>query len=77
MLDPTGLSPAGGAAYRIAKAAMEELCHHLPALLPAAAAVTVHAPRLGRVDTDQTASLISLPPAPALDAAVSHLRRLV
>jgi NAD(P)-dependent dehydrogenase (short-subunit alcohol dehydrogenase family) len=69
-------APAGGAAYCAAKAAMEELCRHLPALLPAAA-VTVHAPRLGRVDTDQTASLIALPPAPALDAAVSHLRRLV
>ena len=66
-------APAGGAAYCAAKAAMEELCRHLPSLLP----VAVHAPRLGRVDTDQTAGLIALPPASALDAAVDHLRRLV
>ncbi|HWU86832.1 MAG TPA: hypothetical protein VN253_06140, partial [Kofleriaceae bacterium] len=65
-------APAGGAAYCAAKAAMEELCRHLPQLLP----VVVHAPRLGRVDTDQTASLIALPPAPALDAALVHLRAL-
>lgn len=62
----------GGAAYCIAKAAMEELCRHLPQMLP----VTVHAPRLGRIDTDQTTGLIALPASPALPVVIEQLQRL-
>jgi len=65
-------APAGGAAYCAAKASMEELCRHLPALLP----VTVHAPRLGRVDTDQTAGLISVASPAPLEVALEHLTRI-
>jgi NAD(P)-dependent dehydrogenase (short-subunit alcohol dehydrogenase family) len=65
-------APSGGVAYCAAKAAMEELCKHLPALLP----VTVHAPRLGRVDTDQTASLIAQPPVSAIEIALEQVRRV-
>lgn len=62
----------GGTAYCIAKAAMEELGLHLPSLLP----VTVHMPRLGKVDTDQTAGLIELKSASPLAVALEHLRQL-
>jgi NAD(P)-dependent dehydrogenase (short-subunit alcohol dehydrogenase family) len=65
-------APAAGASYCAAKAAMEELCRHLPAQFP----VEVHAPRLGRVETDQTASLIQVPAASALDIALEQLKRL-
>ncbi len=66
-------APSGGAAYCAAKAAMEELCRHLPSLLP----VTIHTPRLGRVDTDQTLGLIQLPAASTLDVAVDQLRLMI
>jgi acyl dehydratase len=62
----------GGASYCIAKAAMEELCRHLPSLFP----VIVHTPRINRVDTDQTQSLIHVPGRPPLDVAVDELSRL-
>lgn len=58
----------GSAAYAIAKAAMEELGRRLPAH------VSVAMPRLGRVATDQTAGLIQLAAAPALDVALAALR---
>lgn len=62
-------APTGGTAYCVAKAAMEELCRHLPRLLP----VRIHVPRIGRIDTDQTAGLVALRPAPPLDVAVAQL----
>jgi len=64
--------PRGGTVYCIAKAAMEELGHHLPSLLP----VTIHMPRIGRVDTDQTAGLIELRSAARLAVALEHLHLL-
>jgi hypothetical protein len=63
---------SGGTAYCVAKAAMEELCRRLPEMFR----VTVHAPRLGRIDTDQTAGLIVLPPAPALPIVIEQLQRV-
>ena len=59
----------GTAAYTIAKAAMEELGRRLPELYP----VSVSMPRLPRVATDQTASLIALPCADPVDVAISQL----
>jgi hypothetical protein len=68
MLDGSG----AGIAYCVAKAAMEELCRQLPSILP----VVVHAPRLGRIDTDQTMGLIRVPAAPALATVIEQLRSL-
>lgn len=65
--------PMGGAAYCVAKAAMEELCRHLPAHFPG---LSVTCPRLGRVDTDQTTGLIVLPAAPALPVVIEALDSL-
>jgi NAD(P)-dependent dehydrogenase (short-subunit alcohol dehydrogenase family) len=67
----TILDGKGGAEYCIAKAAMEELCRHLPSLYP----VTVFTPRLPKIETDQTASLIRTSAAAAADIAVAELRR--
>ena len=69
----TMLETSEGAAYCVAKAAMEELCRHLPTFLP----VTVHAPRIGRVHTDQTIGLIQRTTASALETALEALQRLV
>src|SRR5262249_25188862 len=66
-------APTGGAAYCVAKAAMEELCRHLPSQFP----VTVHAPRLGRVETDQTRGLIRIASRSPLSIAIEHLTRSV
>ena len=60
----------GSAAYCMAKAAMEELCRRLPKMMP----VRVRAPRLPRIATDQTAGLMQLPAAPALEIALAELR---
>lgn len=62
-------SERGTAAYTIAKAAMEELGRRLPELYP----VTVSMPRLPRVATDQTASLIAIPCADPVEVAISQL----
>ncbi len=58
----------GAAAYCLAKAAMEELRHHLPA------SVTLSTPRLPRIATDQTAALIAGSAANPLDVALEQLR---
>ena len=63
-------APRGLAAYCAAKAAMEELVRQLPALLP----VTMFAPRLGRVGTDQTAALIRVAAATPVQVALDQLR---
>ncbi|MDQ3363865.1 MAG: SDR family NAD(P)-dependent oxidoreductase [Myxococcota bacterium] len=63
-------SGTGSAAYTVAKAAMEELCRRLPAMLP----VRVRCPRLPRIATDQTAGLIQVSAAPALDIALAEIR---
>ena len=63
---------AGSTAYALAKAAMEELGRRLPQL----AKVTVRTPRLPRIATDQTAGLIQLPAAPALDVALAEVRAM-
>jgi len=60
----------GSAAYCMAKAAMEELCRRLPKMMP----VRVRVPRLPRIATDQTAGLMQLAAAPALDIALAELR---
>ena len=65
-------TPRGVAAYCAAKAAMEEMCRQLPALLP----VAMHVPRLGRVATDQTAGLIRIPAASAVDVALAQLHTI-
>ena len=64
-------APVAGASYCIPKAAMEELCRHLPLLFP----VTVHSPRLGRVETDQTASLVQISGVSALEVALEQLKQ--
>ena len=64
--------PERGSAYCVAKAAMEELCRHLPLEFP----VDVHAPRLGRVATDQTATLLTVAAAAPLDIAMAELATL-
>jgi NAD(P)-dependent dehydrogenase (short-subunit alcohol dehydrogenase family) len=61
-----------GVTYCIAKAAMEELCRHLPTLLP----TCVHAPRIGRIHTDQTIGLMQQVSASPLDVALASLHRL-
>lgn len=58
----------GAEAYCLAKAAMEELRHHLPPW------VRLLTPRLPRIATDQTAALISGSMADPVDVAVEHLR---
>ena len=58
----------GAAAYCLAKAAMEELRHHVP---PWVRLVT---PRLARIATDQTAALITGSMADPVDVALEHLR---
>lgn len=62
-------APSGAAMYCTAKAAMEEFCKHLPSLLP----VTVLCPRIGRVDTDQSASLVQRQTASTLSVAIAQL----
>lgn len=62
----------GGAAYAMAKAAMEEAVRRLPRWLP----VAVRCPRLPRVATDQTAALIQAPVASPLAIALAELREI-
>jgi len=62
----------GGLAYCVAKAAMEELGRQMEYLYP----VTVHMPRISRVDTDQTVGPVVLSAVPALTVALEHLRLL-
>jgi hypothetical protein len=61
---------AGSIAYTTAKAAMEEFCRRLPSIMN----VTVRAPRLPRIATDQTASLIRVDARSPLDVALEALR---
>jgi NAD(P)-dependent dehydrogenase (short-subunit alcohol dehydrogenase family) len=60
----------GSSAYCAAKAAMEEVLAHLGRELK----LTVSAPRLGRVATDQTSTLMHTPATDPLDVAIEILR---
>lgn len=62
----------GGAAYAMAKAAMEELVRRLPRLLP----VAVRCPRLPKIATDQTATLIQNELPSTLEIALAELREV-
>lgn len=67
---PSGRGPDGLAAYRLAKAASEDLARRLTATCPG---VRVRCPRLPRVATDQGRGLLEAPGTDPFDALASAL----